>query len=235
MQTIILNMWSFFIFLKDAEPHATLEPVLVLVQLDMNTKEESFVPPVIGDLQDVHIEPGTQVEHNVDLGDGFRSQRIRGPPHKLTNYCVQGAPSFAGFIETKDLPKEPNIDVKAITCQQHKQWEKAMQKKYRSLLRNKDFDSNIFISGSESIKCKWIYRIKINAQGEMYKCKVRVVAKGFFQTFSIDYDDTFSLVIKYDSIWSVLVIIIIEDFDIIQFDSKIAFFYVDLNEKIYMC
>jgi hypothetical protein len=64
---------------------------------------------------------------------------------------------------------------------------------------------------------------------------MRVVAKGFFQTFGIDYNDIFSLVIKYDSTWSVLVIVVTEDFDIIQFDIKTIFFYVDLNEKIYMC
>jgi hypothetical protein len=64
---------------------------------------------------------------------------------------------------------------------------------------------------------------------------MRVVAKGFFQTFGIDYNDTFSLVVKYDSIWNVLAIVVAEDFDIIQFDIKISFLYVDLNEEIYMC
>ncbi len=64
---------------------------------------------------------------------------------------------------------------------------------------------------------------------------MKVIAKGFFQTFGIDYNDTFSLVIQYDSIWNVLVIVVIEDFDIIQFDIKTAFLYVDLNEKIHMC
>jgi hypothetical protein len=32
-----------------------------------------------------------------------------------------------------------------------------------------------------------------------------------------------------------LVIVVTEDIDIIQFDIKTTFFYVDLNEKIYMC
>jgi hypothetical protein len=72
-------------------------------------------------------------------------------------------------------------------------------------------------------------------KGKYFKYKVKVIAKGFFQTFGIDYNDTFSLIIKYDPIWSVLTIVVAEDFDIIQFDIRIAFLYVDLNEKIYMC
>jgi hypothetical protein len=64
---------------------------------------------------------------------------------------------------------------------------------------------------------------------------VRVITKGFSQTFDIDYDDTFSPIVKYDSIWSVLTIAVDKDLDIIQFDIKTAFLYVDLNEEIYMC
>jgi hypothetical protein len=64
---------------------------------------------------------------------------------------------------------------------------------------------------------------------------MKVVTKGFFQTFNIDYNDIFSPIIKYDSIWSVLAIIARKDLDIIQFEIKITFLYVDLNEEIYIC
>jgi hypothetical protein len=39
--------------------------------------------PIIGDLQNVHLELKTEVEHNADLGDGFQSQRIKGLPTSL--------------------------------------------------------------------------------------------------------------------------------------------------------
>ncbi len=116
------------------------------------------------------------------------------------DYYVQGAPSFAGLIETKDLFEEPNIYAKSITCQQHKQWEKAMQNIYKSLLRNKTWTLIYLLMGQKAIKCEWVYHIKTNAQGEIYKCKVRVIAKGFFQTFNIHYIDIFSLVVKHDSL-----------------------------------
>lgn len=89
--------------------------------------------------------------------------------------------------------------------------------------------------GQKVIKCKWVYHIKIFAQGKISKYKVKVVTKGFSQTFNIDYNDTFSPIVKYDSMWGVLTIVANKDFDIIQFEIKTTFLYADLNEEIYTC
>jgi len=62
-----------------------------------------------------------------------------------------------------------------------------------------------------------------------------VVAKGSSQLYGIDHDGTISPVVQYDSIRIVLVIVIIEDFELTQFDIKIAYLYVNLKEEIYMC
>jgi len=50
------NVEFVHVTIQDVEPHATLEPIQVLVQLDMSTKQESFDPLIIGNLQDVHLE-----------------------------------------------------------------------------------------------------------------------------------------------------------------------------------
>ncbi len=57
-----------------------------------------------------------------------------------------------------------------------------------------------------------------------------MVVKGFSQQCGIDFDETFSLVAKYDSIRTVLVIVIAEDLDLTQFDIKIAYLYANLKE-----
>jgi hypothetical protein len=40
--------------------------------------------------------------------------------HKLVDYYVQGAPSFARLIKTKDVLEEPNTYVEVIIGQQPK-------------------------------------------------------------------------------------------------------------------
>ena len=55
------------------------------------------------------------------------------------------------------------------------------------------------------------------------KYKARLVAHGCTQTKGIDYDQTFSSVVKYDSICSVLAIAAQQSMSLMQFDIHMAF------------
>ncbi len=60
------------------------------------------------------------------------------------------------------------------------------------------------------------------------------MAKGFTQTFGVDYNETFAPIAKFVSIRCVLALAAIEDMKIHQMDVKIAFLNGDLEEEIYM-
>ena len=53
---------------------------------------------------------------------------------------------------------------------------------------------------------KWIYKTKLNIEGEVVKHKARIVAQGFNQQPGIDYNETFSLVARLDTLRMVLAI-----------------------------
>jgi hypothetical protein len=46
------------------------------------------------------------------------------------------------------------------------------------------------------IDCKWVYKLKHKADSSIDRHKALLVAKGFKQHLGIDYDDTFSHVLK---------------------------------------
>ena len=61
-----------------------------------------------------------------------------------------------------------------------------------------------------------------------------LVAKRFSQKAGIDFDQTFSPVVKYDSLRIILSIAAAEDLDLFQFDVSTAFLHGELTEEIYL-
>jgi hypothetical protein len=58
------------------------------------------------------------------------------------------------------------------------------------------------------IDCKWVYKVKHKADGSVNRYKSRLLAKGFKQRMGIDYDDTFSPLVKLATIWLVLSLVV---------------------------
>jgi hypothetical protein len=75
------------------------------------------------------------------------------------------------------------------------------------------------------IDCKWVYRIKKRADGTIDRYKARLVAKGFKQRYGIDYEDTFSTMVKITTIRTVLSISVSRGWSLRQLDVNNAFLH----------
>lgn len=91
-------------------------------------------------------------------------------------------------------------------------------------------------TGANVVGCKWVFKIKWNASGEIEKYKARLVAKGYSQVQGIDYEDTYAPVARLSSLRTVLAIAACNDWDIKVFDFHSAFLNGKLGEgeDIYM-
>ena len=83
--------------------------------------------------------------------------------------------------------------------------------------------------GRKPVKCQWVFVAK--SDGCKKAC---LVAKGLTQVYGIDFEETFSLVARFETVRILLALAALEDWDIESLDVKTAYLYGDLDEEIYM-
>jgi hypothetical protein len=116
----------------------------------------------------------------------------------------------------------------------HPDWYTTMNEEYRSLMENDTWDLVPLPKGKKLFRCKWVYITKYASNGSVERHKARLVDKGFSQVEGIDYNETFSLVAKMNSIFLVLSLVASHKWEVDQMDVKSAFLHGDLKEEIYM-
>jgi len=84
------------------------------------------------------------------------------------------------------------------------------------------------------IGSKWVFCLKWDPDGSITRYKAHLVAKGFHQRPSIDYTETYSPVIKPQTIKLVLCIALSNGWPLCQMDVNNAFLHGSISEDIYM-
>jgi hypothetical protein len=115
-----------------------------------------------------------------------------------------------------------------------KHWKEAMDLEYSALMKNKTWHLVPPRKGTNIIDCKWVYKIKRKADGGLDRYKARLVAKGFKQRYGIDYEDTFSPVVKATTIRVILYVAVSRGWSLRQLDVQNAFLHGVLEEEVYM-
>ncbi|KAL0461433.1 UNVERIFIED_CONTAM: hypothetical protein Slati_0030900 [Sesamum latifolium] len=91
------------------------------------------------------------------------------------------------------IPEEPTSYAQV---EKFDKWREAMQCERDALEKNHTWSITPLPSGKHAIRCKWVFKLKLKADGNIYRYKARIAAKGFNQIVGIDYTDSFSPVAK---------------------------------------
>ncbi|GKB35226.1 ribonuclease H-like domain-containing protein [Tanacetum coccineum] len=110
----------------------------------------------------------------------------------------------------------------------------AMNDEMYALYENKTWFMIDLPISTKLIGCKWVFRIKYKSNGEVKRYKARLLAKGFSQKEGIDYEETFSPMVKMSIFRCLINLVVQKDWKVYQMDVNNAFLYGDLNEEVYM-
>jgi hypothetical protein len=124
------------------------------------------------------------------------------------------------------------------TCFEHAignpKWDNAMDEEIAMLNVNATWELVALPKYKKTIRCKWVYKVKHNADGFVSMYKARLVTKGYAQTYGIDYEETYSPVAKMTTIRAIIAMATTKGWSLHQMDVKNFFFHEDLQEKVYM-
>jgi hypothetical protein len=68
-----------------------------------------------------------------------------------------------------------------------------------------------------------MYKVKHNADGSMNIYKTRLVAKGYAQTYGIDYEETYSSIVKMTIVKTIIVMATTKGWSLHRMDIKNVF------------
>ena len=186
------------------------------------------------------VDPGVETE-DVSPVETFHTN----PPPLRRSSRVSHPPEFYGFHITADKKRlisdrtlfrddDPSSYKEAMADPDAAKWKEAMDSEMKSMYDNQVWNLIDHTPGTKTVGCKWIFKKKIDMDGNVQTYKARLVAKGYTQTQGIDYEETFSPVAKIQSIRILLAIAAFHDYEIWQMDVKTAFLNGKLTENVYM-
>jgi len=175
---------------------------------------------------------GKEYTKNSDNGNiPRRSERNRKAPDRYGTWDSKAhfALSAEQFVEN-----DPSTIAEARQRDDWSKWKEAIDNEYHSLIKNKTWTLCELPKGRETVSCKWVFKLKRNANGEIDKYKARLVARGFSQKFGFNYGETYAPVAKLVTLRVLLAVANEMNMHIHQMDVKSAFFNGELTDEIYM-
>ncbi|GJT00784.1 ribonuclease H-like domain-containing protein [Tanacetum coccineum] len=193
-------------------------------------------------------QPTCYEPHNTQTQNSPLPPPIFDPPNPQTNTDPVNEPprthpmitrSQSGIVKPIDrlslhtfsispIPKNPSHALKDPN------WRNAMYDEYNALVKNGTWLLVPRPAGVNMVRSMWLFKHKFHADGTLSRYKARLVANGSSQQLGVDFDETFSPVVKPATIRTVLSLAVSRQWPIHQLDVKNAFLNGDLSETVYM-
>ena len=127
---------------------------------------------------------------------------------------------------------EPRTIGEALECKNADKWKKAMDEEMKMMYKQDAWEVVRKPKGVNVVGSKWVYKEKTDGKESVYKA--RLVAQGFSQKKGVDYEETYSPVIKRKSIRLLLALAVELDWEAKHVDVMSAYLNSPISGEVYM-
>nr|XP_016478170.1 PREDICTED: uncharacterized protein LOC107799560 [Nicotiana tabacum] len=201
------------------------------IEHDLHTEDQPYTTtestsPIISDSEVITSFPTPHIAETYP-NSLRRSQRESKEPiwltyydtiRKLVNtvlYPIQNyvsydnlSPSYQAYLGIFSSVVDPRIFQEAS---KDARWVEVMQIELQALQDNKTWELVPLPQGKTTIGCKWVYKVKLKANRDVERFKARLVAKGYNQREGLDYNETFSTVVKITTVRTVISLVAMQN------------------------
>ena len=126
---------------------------------------------------------------------------------EITNFVIE---MFTGHSSTIETPQTLS---KAKATPEWPKWEAAMKTELAIFQKMETWKLVSLPVGWKPMGSRWVFSLKLDRDGNPIQFRARLVAKGYSQIPGQDFDQTFMLVMRLDSLQNLLVIAAIHNLD----------------------
>jgi hypothetical protein len=111
-------------------------------------------------------------------------------------------------------------------------WIDSVRDELRSQINNGTWRETDRNSGRKAIGARFVFKIKTDSNGVPSRCKTRLVAKGYTQRSEIDFGETYSPTLRFNTLKALLASSVQHRVEIHQMDITTAFLNAPLEEEL---
>lgn len=130
--------------------------------------------------------------------------------------------------------QDPETVEEALSRPDAEKWEEAMKMEMDKLNQSDSWKLVMRPHNKNVIGSKWIFKIKKNEQGEVERYKARLVAQGHRQIPGLDYEETYSPVVRKETVRLLMAVSVEKGWNQEHWDVTSAYLHSPIKEEVFM-
>ena len=138
---------------------------------------------------------------------------------------------FSNVVQDFYVPK---TFAQVLLASNKDSWLDAMRSEMQSLHESGCIEEVVIPRGKTPLMNKWVFALKTDSEGVIQRYKARLVARGDQAEEGVDFFESYSPVVRWESIRIFIALTVLLKLVPLQLDVDTAYLYADLEEEIYM-